>query len=136
MRETAENMRRAKVRNQAVEMLYGNPRQQFSGSLPVSSTQRGTHRPSVLAQNPISPFSRAGVSYPQLLSANRSPGRNYFAEALSPSRPTPIYSQSDMTLLRQRLNRAENEILMREESCKVCGMVFLKSSTGAEDTVR
>ncbi|KAL8719416.1 MAG: hypothetical protein Q9225_003581 [Loekoesia sp. 1 TL-2023] len=135
-RETAENMRRAKIRDQAVQIISQNPRRPFLGAAPASNVDRGVNRSGILNQNPTSPFIRAGGSRVQFPSSTRSPGRNYFAEALSPAKSPQTYSHSDMGLLRQRLNRAENEILMREESCKVCGMVFLKSTSGAENTIR
>ncbi|KAL8668551.1 MAG: hypothetical protein Q9168_006825 [Polycauliona sp. 1 TL-2023] len=43
--------------------------------------------------------------------------------------------EREMGLLRQKLMRAEAEILNREEKCKVCGLMFLKRS-GGEDLER
>ncbi|KAL8650673.1 MAG: hypothetical protein Q9226_005044, partial [Calogaya cf. arnoldii] len=45
------------------------------------------------------------------------------------------YTEADMGFLRQDLWRAESEVLMREEACRVCGKNFLKRS-GGKDLVR
>ncbi|KAI4176006.1 MAG: hypothetical protein LQ343_001288 [Gyalolechia ehrenbergii] len=127
MRETAKNMRRKKIQDQAVQVLYQSPRQPLFGAVSGPDADRSIQR----AQSPFPPFSTARGGFTQPLSANRSPGRNYFAEALSPSKRS---TTPDIERLRQRLERAEDEILFREESCKVCGIVFVKSSPAAEDT--
>ncbi|KAL8814931.1 MAG: hypothetical protein Q9223_005892, partial [Gallowayella weberi] len=44
----------------------------------------------------------------------------------------PRYSASEVGLLTQRLMRAEEEILMREETCRVCNKMFLKRSDGKD----
>ncbi|KAL9026063.1 MAG: hypothetical protein Q9196_005217 [Gyalolechia fulgens] len=129
MRETAENMRRKRIHDQAVKVLYQNPRQSPFGAVSGPNVDRSIQR----AQSPFAPFSTARGGFTQPLSANRSPGRNYSAEALSPSKRS---STLEIERLRHRLARAEDEILLREECCKVCGMVFVKSSPAAEDAVR
>ncbi|KAL8937324.1 MAG: hypothetical protein Q9216_004482 [Gyalolechia sp. 2 TL-2023] len=129
MRETAENMRRKRIQDQAVRVLYQRPTQPLFGAISDADADRSVQR----AQSPFPPFSTARGGFAQSLSANRSPGRNYFAEALSPSKRS---GTPDIERLRQRLERAEDEILFREESCKVCGMVFVKSSPAAEDAIR
>ncbi|KAL8997142.1 MAG: hypothetical protein Q9169_003525 [Polycauliona sp. 2 TL-2023] len=44
----------------------------------------------------------------------------------------PTYTASYVGKLRQDLNRAQSEILGREESCRVCGLTFLKRSGGVD----
>ncbi|KAL8685667.1 MAG: hypothetical protein Q9224_005727, partial [Gallowayella concinna] len=44
----------------------------------------------------------------------------------------PRYSASDMGLIAQRLMRAEEEILKREESCRVCQKIFITRSDGED----
>ncbi|KAL8859639.1 MAG: hypothetical protein Q9178_003753 [Gyalolechia marmorata] len=56
---------------------------------------------------------------------NLDPAPSYAVNAL-------IYSATDMAWMQERLLRAENEILRREEACRVCGFTFLKRS-GGED---
>lgn len=85
----------------------------------------------------MSPFGPAAITDGQLAAAIKSArSKNYFAEALSPVRVPVTYLQTELGLLRQRLNRAENEILHREHSCRVCGWVFLITSAEAETMVR
>lgn len=129
MRETAEDMRRKRIENQAVKALYRRPSKPLFGALPSFDDDRGFQS----AQSPLQSFSTAIGGFTQSLPANRSPGRNFFVAALSPSRRS---ATPDVDRLRRRLDHAEDEILLREESCKVCGMVFIKSSPAAEDAVK
>ncbi|KAL8886821.1 MAG: hypothetical protein Q9215_005513 [Flavoplaca cf. flavocitrina] len=70
-----------------------------------------------------------GIQLPQTIwnaeGTHLEPAPSYSSNAL-------IYSASDMGLLRQRLMRAESEVLMREEACRVCGLTFLKRSGGKD----
>lgn len=130
MRDTAENMRRKRIEDQAVKALYRSPNkpQPLFGALSSLDPDRSIQP----AQSPLRSFSTVR-DFAQPLSANRSPGRNSFTSALSPSRRA---TTPDIDRLQRRLDHAEDEILLREESCKVCGMVFIKSSPAAEDAIR
>ena len=65
----------------------------------------------------------------------RNPERTHLGPAPSYAVDALIYSATDMAWLQERLLRAENEILMREEACRLCGFTFSKRS-GGEDLVR
>lgn len=61
-----------------------------------------------------------------------NPEGTHLEQAPSYAFTAPRYSASDMGLLAQRLRHAEEEVLMREESCRVCEETFMKRSNGKD----
>lgn len=89
-------------------------------------------RTEILPDGRFNNLGHLGIQLPQTTwnpeGTHLGPAPSYASNAL-------IYSATDMGLLQQRLFRAESEVLMREEACRVCGLTFLKRS-GGKDFVR
>ncbi|KAI4251745.1 MAG: hypothetical protein L6R42_008254 [Xanthoria sp. 1 TBL-2021] len=86
-------------------------------------------RTKILQDGRFNNLGHLGIQLPQTTwnpeGTHLEPTPSYATNAL-------IYSASDMGLLQQRLFRAESEVLMREEACRVCGLTFLKRSGGKD----
>ncbi|KAI4142971.1 MAG: hypothetical protein L6R39_004755 [Caloplaca ligustica] len=135
VRKTAENMRRTKLRHEAFELINEELPHPFAGPTAPPRVGQESASPEPAAPE-SSTFTPATISDEQLVRAIKSArGKNYFAEALSPGKHDPTYLQTELGMLRQRLNRAENEILRREHTCRVCGWLFLTPSMKAEELV-
>ncbi|CAL8576744.1 hypothetical protein XPA_002609 [Xanthoria parietina] len=89
----------------------------------------GVKRNPAQADGRFNNLGHLGIQLPQTTwnpeGTHLGPAPSYASNAL-------IYSATDMGLLQQRLFRAESEVLMREEACRVCGLTFLKRSGGKE----
>ncbi|KAL8724862.1 MAG: hypothetical protein Q9181_006643, partial [Wetmoreana brouardii] len=128
MKETAENMRRTRKTgsrtNGLVDALSTHTQtparaHAVQGLLPA--TTRSSHNPSSLSiYNGLGPSAR--------LPPSSDPVMLQFDTTTRPQ----TYSATEMSLLRHRLHRTENELRLREESCKVCGKVFMASAEGGD----
>ncbi|KAL9593848.1 MAG: hypothetical protein Q9219_007357 [cf. Caloplaca sp. 3 TL-2023] len=114
MKETVEAFRQKRILDQAVQVLYQKPKLPVLGEIPPFSTGREMADHSIPTDTPLSLF----------------PARTL------PTTQPPNDPRFDAESLRRRLNRAENKILLREESCKVCGITFDKSSPAVEAAIR
>ncbi|KAL8730882.1 MAG: hypothetical protein Q9166_003809 [cf. Caloplaca sp. 2 TL-2023] len=90
----------------------------------------------ILYHPPDATFNSMGHMGVQLPQSTWNPEGTHLTREPSYAFNAPKYSESDMGRLAQRLLRAEEEILMREESCRVCGKVFLKRSGGKDLNMR
>lgn len=127
--DTAANMRKKRMETDALKVIAKGAVQHVSEDpKKAPSKKKGPkdQRPPRVVSSSSSPGIVA------IATARLNAGRNHIEPVAMP--PTSHYTE--LGLLRQRLNRAENEILHREQSCRVCGAVFLSTLSNAADQVR
>lgn len=129
MRDQAMNIERAKQRVAAERDALKAPRQAPPKPTTALDVPYGIGGAGYL--NSLSPAYRGLRPSAHLPSLSTDP----ITRQLTPTIIPPIYTPTELGLLRQRLHRAENEILLREESCKVCGKIFTPFAEGT-DAVR
>ncbi|KAL9017283.1 MAG: hypothetical protein Q9185_005374 [Variospora sp. 1 TL-2023] len=127
--DTAANMRKKRMETDALKVIAKGAVQHVSeGPKKVPSKKKGPK--DQRSPRVVSSSSSPGIV--AIATARLNAGRNHIEPVAMP--PTSHYTE--LGLLRQRLNRAENEILHREQSCRVCGAVFLSTLPNAADQVR
>ncbi|KAL8697534.1 MAG: hypothetical protein Q9201_007081 [Fulgogasparrea decipioides] len=128
MKETAENMRRTRKtgsRTNGPVSTLSTHRQTPARAHAVQDLLPATTRSSHLTSS--SP-AYSGLGPSARLPPLSDPVMLQFDTTTRPQ----TYSATEISLLRHRLYRTENELRLREESCRVCGKVFMASAESAD----
>ncbi|KAL8649916.1 MAG: hypothetical protein Q9210_004122 [Variospora velana] len=127
--DTAANMRKKRIETDALNVIAKGAVQHVSESPKKATSKKKAPKDQ---RPPRVVFASSSPEIVAIDAARQNAGRNH----IEPIAVSPTSHHTELGLLRQRLNRAENEILHREHSCRVCGAVFLSTLPNATDQVR